>query len=329
MNNYYNLGNLLGRNKILNICIGQRGCGKTFQAKKWAVKKFIETGKEFIWIRRYKTELKELDTFFNDLISEGFFPSHSLEVKGKKAYIDNKVAGYFVALSVSSNKKSVPYPNVDKIIFDEFMIEKGNIRYLPNEVDTFLAFFDTVVRNRSDCRALLIGNNMSVTNPYFDAFNIVIPKGTTFWTNDSIAIEYTMNEAFANQRLETPFGQLIKNTKYGDFSLHNETLRSNLAFIEDKTSQSKFKYCFKFDDEIYGVWVDYRAGKIFIHSKYDSYGQIFTMTTDSHEPNMLFIREMKKLDKIKQIKSAWGMGCLYFETEAIKSKFFENIYPYL
>ena len=53
------------------------------------------------------------------------------------------------------------------------------------------------------------------------------------------------------------------------------------------------------------------------------------MTTDSHEPNMLFIREMKKLDKIKQIKSAWGMGCLYFETEAIKSKFFENIYPYL
>ena len=27
MNNYYNLGNLLGRNKIMNIVIGQRGCG--------------------------------------------------------------------------------------------------------------------------------------------------------------------------------------------------------------------------------------------------------------------------------------------------------------
>ena len=102
MNNYYELGNLLGRNKIMNILIGQRGCGKTFQAKKWAVKKFIETGKEFIWIRRYKTELKELDSFFNDIVSEGYFSSHSLEVKGKKAYIDGQVAGHFIALSVSA-----------------------------------------------------------------------------------------------------------------------------------------------------------------------------------------------------------------------------------
>ena len=51
MTNYYNLGNLLGRNKIMNVVIGQRGCGKTIQAKKWAIKKFIETGKEFIWVR--------------------------------------------------------------------------------------------------------------------------------------------------------------------------------------------------------------------------------------------------------------------------------------
>ena len=32
MDNNYNLGNLLGRNKIMNVVIGQRGCGKTFQA---------------------------------------------------------------------------------------------------------------------------------------------------------------------------------------------------------------------------------------------------------------------------------------------------------
>ena len=146
MTNYYELGNLLGRNKIMNVVIGQRGCGKTFQAKKWAIKKFIETGKEFIWVRRYKTELKSLQSFFDDIVSEGYFDSHSLEVKGKTAYIDNQVAGHFVALSVSANQKSVPYPNVDKIIFDEFMIEKGNIRYLPNEVETFLAFFDTVIQ---------------------------------------------------------------------------------------------------------------------------------------------------------------------------------------
>ena len=33
MTNYYELGNLMGRNKIMNIVIGQRGCGKTFRLK--------------------------------------------------------------------------------------------------------------------------------------------------------------------------------------------------------------------------------------------------------------------------------------------------------
>ena len=329
MDNYYNLGNLLGRNKIMNVVIGQRGCGKTFQAKKWAIKKFIETGKEFIWVRRYKTELKELNTFFDDIISEGFFPSHSLEVKGKKAYIDGKVCGYFVALSVSANKKSVPYPNVDKIIFDEFMIEKGNIRYLPNEVETFLAFFDTVIRNRKDCRALLIGNNMSVVNPYFDYFKIVIPKGTTFWCNETIAIEYTMNEAFTNQRLETPFGQLIKGTNYGNFSLNNESLRDNESFVAERSTKAKFKYGLKYENEYYGIWIDYREGKVYLSDKLDMSGQIYAMTNSSHEPNLLMIREMKKLEQIKLIKSSWGLGCLYFESLSLKAKFFENIYPYL
>ena len=53
------------------------------------------------------------------------------------------------------------------------------------------------------------------------------------------------------------------------------------------------------------------------------------MTNSSHEPNLLMINEMKKLDKIKLIKTSWGMGCLYFESLSLKAKFFENIYPYL
>lgn len=327
MSNYYDLGNLLGRNKIMNIVIGQRGCGKTFQAKKWAIKKFIDNGKEFIWVRRYKTEMKNMDSFFDDVTSEGYFKGHTFEVRGKKAIIDGQVAGYFIPLSVSSTFKSVPYPNVDKIIFDEFMIEKGNIRYLPNEVETFLAFFDTVVRNRQDCRALLIGNNMSVVNPYFEYFNINVPHGTTFMTTDSIAIEYTMNESFANQRLETPFGQLIKNTNYGDFSLNNESLRDNSYFIEPKSEVARFKYSFLYDDKYYGVWFDIKNGKIYISRKYDASGRIYTMTTHSHQPNMLYIKEMRQRNEIKKIKTAWGVGCLYFEDRVIKSNFMEHIYP--
>lgn len=331
MSHFYDLGALLGRNRIMNIVIGQRGCGKTFQAKRWAIKKFIDSGyeKQFIWVRRYKTELKELDTFFDDVTSEGYFEGHKLEVKGKKAYIDGKVAGHFVALSVSANKKSVPFPNVDKIIFDEFMIEKGNIRYLPNEVETFLAFFDTVVRNRSDCRALLIGNNMSVVNPYFDYFKINIPFGCTFYCTDTIAIEYTMNEGFANERLKTPFGQLIKDTNYGNFSLENKSLRDNQNFIGKRPHNAVFRYAFKYEDRAYGVWFAFDEGRIYISRKYDGYGRIYSLTTNAHEPNYLFIKEMKSSPQIKKVKTAWGVGCLWFEDQQLKANFFNEVYPLL
>ena len=282
-----------------------------------------------MWVRRYKTELKSLQSFYDDIVSESLFDSHSFEVKGRKAYIDGQIAGHFVALSVSSNEKSVPYPNVDKIIFDEFMIEKGNIRYLPTEVHTFLNLFDTVNRNRWDCRALLIGNNMSVVNPYFEYFDIHIPAGTTFWCNESIAIEYTMNEAFANQRLETPFGRLIAGTEYGNFALENKPLNNNQNFIEPKSPTAKFKYNFQYENKYFGVWFDLRNGKIYISDKYDSYGRTYTLTTNTHEPNKLYIKEMKRQNHIQKIKMAWGVGALYFENQQIKANFFELVYPLL
>ena len=48
--------------------------------------------------------------------------------------------GYAVNLSTAGMKKSVAYPLVTRIIYDEFTIEKGFIRYLPNEVQSFLNF---------------------------------------------------------------------------------------------------------------------------------------------------------------------------------------------
>ena len=52
---WYDLSQLLSYNKILNFVIGQRGGGKSFNAKKWCVNDFIKNGKQFIWVRRYKT----------------------------------------------------------------------------------------------------------------------------------------------------------------------------------------------------------------------------------------------------------------------------------
>ena len=64
MNKYYDISDLLSYNKILNFVIGQRGGGKTFCAKKWCINDFIKSGgkNQFVWVRRYKTEMKKLKT---------------------------------------------------------------------------------------------------------------------------------------------------------------------------------------------------------------------------------------------------------------------------
>ena len=38
---------------------------------------------------------------------------------------------------------------------------------------------------------------------------------------------------------------------------------------------------------------------------------------------------MKQLTHIKKIKTAWGVGALYFENQQIKANFFELVNPLL
>lgn len=319
---WYDLSQLLSYNKILNFVIGQRGGGKSFNAKKWCVNDFIKNGKQFIWVRRYKTELKTINTWFDDLKGEGMFEGHKMEVKGRTAYINGEVAGYFIALSTSQHEKSRPFPNVNKIVYDEFVIDEGAIRYLPHEVETFLSFMDTVIRNRDDVRALLIANNVSVTNPYFDFFGVRGDSEKRFVVKDDLIIEFYKSEDFKNERLKTRFGQLIKNTTYGEFSLDNKSLKDNQTFVEPKSANAKFQYYLKYNEMCFGVWRDYEGGKIYISRKYDASGQGFSLTTNDHEPNLLFIKDFKNYPSVKIIKRAYSLGVLYYDDLTVKSHFY-------
>ena len=175
MSIYYNLGELLSYNCLFNFVIGNRGGGKTYGFKDWAIKDFLKNGNQFIYLRRYKSELVDSDKFFSDI--QLAYPDHDFKVDGRTFKIDDEVAGYAVALSTALTKKSVPYPLVNKIGFDEFLVDKGAIHYLPNEVTAFLEFYSTVSRLREgslkdEVRVLFMGNNISITNPYFNYFSI-------------------------------------------------------------------------------------------------------------------------------------------------------------
>ena len=99
---YIDLSKILSYNALLNFIIASRGTGKTYGTTKFVAKKFIEKEEEFIYLRRYKSELqKSIPRFFNAISVNNEFPDHVFSHKGYNVLIDDKVAGYGVTLSTA------------------------------------------------------------------------------------------------------------------------------------------------------------------------------------------------------------------------------------
>jgi hypothetical protein len=167
---YYDPNKLLSYNRILNFVIGARGIGKSYGFKKHVVNRFLKHGKQFIYLRRYKGELVKLPQWFNDIKQE--FPDTEFKVKGRQLFINNKLAGWGIPLSAWQSEKSNAYPDVETILYDEFIREKDNSGYLPNEVPALLNFMDTVFRDRENVRCIGMANAVTIVNPFFLYFRI-------------------------------------------------------------------------------------------------------------------------------------------------------------
>lgn len=330
---YYDYHELLTRNALYNFIIGNRGAGKTFGFKKWAVSSFLKTEKQFIYLRRYKTELTSLKgNFFNDVAP--FFPGVEFEQKGNKLYINKKLAGYLVALSNSIVMKSVDLKQVDKIGFDEFVIPEGNHRYLKDEVVKFLEFYETVSRMRivsdeegkekfEEPRVCFISNAVSIVNPYFIYWDIRPKQDRRFtsFKNGLLVIEFVQNEDFIEMKYKTKFGQLIKGTEYGDYAIENKYLVDNESFVEKRSPNAKYVCRVKYLDNYYGFWIDYTEGKFFVSDKFDPTGKItYTLTDSDHNPNMMLIKSKRQGFYIERFIDAYQNGYCYFENMFVKNQ---------
>ena len=85
MNNiYYNYDKILSYNALLNFIIGERGVGKSYGAKLYVAKNFIKKGEEFVYIRRYKTEVQSammkqnVGIFFDQIKKDDAVKNHDL-----------------------------------------------------------------------------------------------------------------------------------------------------------------------------------------------------------------------------------------------------------
>lgn len=325
MSIYYNFDKLFSYNFLMAFVIGERGVGKTFNAKVAVMKKYFKTGEQFIYLRRYKTELDtSLQTFWSDLQSNGYFEDYDLAVRKNKLLTEftcnGKVCGYAVPLSTANILKSTAFPDVKTIIFDEFLLDNsGTYRYLKGEVTMLLDVIETVGRLR-DIQVLFLGNAISVTNPYFAYFNLDLPYNSEFRTfhDGLIVVNYIKNMEYRKAKKESKFGKLIENTEYGRYAIDNKMLRDNIHFLGKKPPDARYYGMLIINGHSMGIWYA-KDGYLYLSNKYDpNTTSKFALDFNDHTEQTIFTNARDNM-YLHLCVRAYKQGILKFENQKIKN----------
>lgn len=342
MGKYWDIDKTLSHGCLFNFIYGPRGSGKTYTSQKKMVKGYLKSKgcEQFLWVRRYKEELKKLTSqrngrFFNAVSKE--FPRYVLKAEANvlsvatkpPSEIDKpmwKTCGYAASLNTSLLQKSDSMPDVWWIVFDEFLIDTSSTspyKYLNGEVETFLNLYETVARGR-DVRVLFLGNALSAANPYFDYFRITPPKDSNYRKYGDILVENVQVPALMKERKESRFGQLVSGTEYSEYAYDNVWLLDSNEFIEQKNQRCVYYCSLKYDGEWYGIWEDPLLWKFYCSVDYNpEFPLKYAITGDDHEPNVLLIHGAKRLNLIANLIQAYDMGAMRYDNQRCKFQFRE------
>lgn len=309
--------------------------GKSFGAKKFVIEQYLKKHSQFLYLRRYDNELKEIfeqtkgqKDFFDDI--KEMFPDHELAAKNRKFYLDDEVFGFAKRMTEAQDLKSSVYQNVKIIIIDEYPIEKNKRYYLKNEGMILLGIIDSIIRNRSDIKIFILGNAVEGIeySPLFTFFDLSLPynKDIKLFKDNLILVQYMNNEEFRKERENTLIGRLAKGTPYEQYAMQNKILDKNKNFLAHKTGSAKFVFAVIYEGETYGIWNDYHEGKVYVSLDYDKYTPfIFSMTLKDHSPNIMMYNSMNKYSFWKSFLENFKLGLVYFESQKIKQKMYEIV----
>lgn len=180
---YYSLDNILKRNALYNIVIGERSNGKTFAVLKYQLERYVRTGEQLAILRRWSEDFigKRGAVMFDGIVATGLISKITrnewsgvhyygsrwylckIDDSGKKIISESPFAFGF-SLSSMEHDKSTSYPNISTILFDEFLTRTY---YLPDEFVIFMNCLSTIIRDRQNVKIFMMGNTVTKNCPYF------------------------------------------------------------------------------------------------------------------------------------------------------------------
>lgn len=335
---YYDLHNLLTRNAPWNFIIGARGLGKTFAAKRYGIKEYLKHGHEFIYLRRTDVEQHRKETFFKDI--QEFFPSYEFRVNGEKGQLhkaswdekDWRTCCYFVALSQAGGLKSVAYPKVHLIIFDE--IFPDNLRFLSNEVNSFSEFYNTVDRWQDRTKVLFLSNAVQKANPYFAKYRLDIgsqqqnQQQYKLYCGGFICLELADYGGFSAKVAKSKFGKFLEqyDGDYADYAIRNKFRDESDTLLAPIPSDGELSYVLDTTDYArFGIWVSVseRDGHV---SQYvsrripkDNNRPTYTLDPNHVDEKTWYVK--KSDDIIRRLTTGYRLGKIRFDDSQVKADF--------
>ncbi len=239
------------------IAVGGRGTGKTFGA----LKTCVEDGLFFAFMRRKQVQLDIINKpEFSPIkpvcrftgwqittasIARGLSGYYYYEVEDERQHIIGKPLGINVALSTVANIRGFDASEIDIILYDEAIPEKGEAP-LPHEYEKLMNCYETLARNREldgkpPMKLICLANANMQTAPILEGLKLVdvldrmTNKGQELYLNQQrgLALVKLRDSPISVAKSDTALYRLTAGTQFSEMALGN-----NFAYEDRGTIRS-------------------------------------------------------------------------------------------
>lgn len=251
-----------GNRPEIYLITSNRTDGKSTYFARKAVNAFKRKGHQFMYVTRFKDQVKTADVKIFEGIKQLFFREDSLNLKSKEngiyaeLYLNGDLCGYAAALNTQSKLKesSAIFHNVKSIWLDEFQTLD---RYCPDEVRKLLDLHYTVARGKGEAYRYvpiyLTGNHLDLFNPYYMALKIPgrLKADTHYMRGEGWVLEQNINKSVLEARQLSGLTRAFQ----GEEHLKRDAyLYEDLVCMPKPSGYSKYLVTLKYNGREYAIY---------------------------------------------------------------------------
>lgn len=312
------------------VLIGARGFGKTYGGKKYVLKKNFREKKIFVFLRDNELALQEITNndclnFLKDVKKDPAikkFYKNDAEFSSRLLSINGKPVGYFYATSTYYNLKGNDFSDVDIIVFDEFIKEKGQAQR-GNRALAFLNMVETVLRMKTKAKIILTANALDRGDEILDILGIKIDKGFGFYVNreKDVCCYYCCNsKKFEEDKMKSISGKLSAGTTYASNLNRNEFSSNDIKLYDERPKGT----------DLLAIFKDENGARIRLAIGNDNKLYVYNDPNPSGNADIRFVNDIKLVDPnyslappalVEAIVKAHGSKKALFESSRVYNIF--------